>query len=195
MEPLFYISGAVAVIATFLMVTRVNAVHALLYFAVALIAVALVFFALGAPFVAALEVIIYAGAIVVLLVFVVMMLNLGEQSVRAERSLLPRKMWIGPAILSAILVAEVIYAAGTERGFGGIYVGPVEVGVLLFGPYIIGVQLAGLILLAALVGAFHLGFPGRERREVERDADTVGARFGPSGDTVRTGTGGTAGAP
>ena len=53
--------------------------HALLYLIVSLLAVAVVFYTLGAPFIAALEVIIYAGAIMVLFVFVVMMLNLGDQ--------------------------------------------------------------------------------------------------------------------
>ena len=60
-----------------MVITRRNAVHALLYLVVSLLAVAVVFFMLGAPFVAALEVIIYAGAIMVLFVFVVMLLNLG----------------------------------------------------------------------------------------------------------------------
>jgi NADH-quinone oxidoreductase subunit J len=51
-------------------ITRLNAMHALLYLMVSLLAVAVVFFTLGAPFVAALEVIIYAGAIMVLFIFV-----------------------------------------------------------------------------------------------------------------------------
>ena len=63
-----------------------NAVHALLYLIVSLLAVAVVFYVLGAPFVAALEVIIYAGAIMVLFVFVVMMLNLGEHAVSMENA-------------------------------------------------------------------------------------------------------------
>ncbi|MDA8077503.1 MAG: NADH-quinone oxidoreductase subunit J, partial [Nitrospiraceae bacterium] len=63
MNGLFYISGCVAVIATFMVITRANAVHALLYLVVSLLAVAMVFVTLGAAFVAALEVIVYAGAI------------------------------------------------------------------------------------------------------------------------------------
>jgi NADH-quinone oxidoreductase subunit J len=77
MNTVFYISSVVAVIATVLVITRLNAVHALLYFIVSLLSVALIFFTLGAPFAAALEVIIYAGAIMVLFLFVVMTLNLG----------------------------------------------------------------------------------------------------------------------
>ena len=73
-----------------------NAVHALLYLIVSLLAVAMVFFTLGAPFVAALEVIIYAGAIMVLFVFVVMMLNLGEHADRDGTSVAEPRIWIGP---------------------------------------------------------------------------------------------------
>ena len=74
-----------------------DAVHALLYLIVSLLAVALVFFTLGAPFVAALEVIVYAGAIMVLFVFVVMMLNLGPSAAEQERRWLAPRTWVGPA--------------------------------------------------------------------------------------------------
>ena len=79
---MFYVAGAVAILSTALMITRLHAVHALLYLIVSLLAVSVVFYTLGAPFIAALEVIIYAGAIMVLFVFVVMLLNLGEQAAR-----------------------------------------------------------------------------------------------------------------
>ena len=82
MNILFYLAALVAVVATAMVITRLNTVHALLYMIVSLLALALVFYTLGAPFVAALEIIIYAGAIMVLFVFVVMMLNLGETRCR-----------------------------------------------------------------------------------------------------------------
>ncbi len=63
MQIVFFVSAIVAIISTILVITRLNAIHALLYFIVSLLAVALIFFTLGAPFIAALEVIIYAGAI------------------------------------------------------------------------------------------------------------------------------------
>ena len=96
MELAFYIAGAVAVISTILMLTRLNVVHALLYLIVSLLGVAVVFYTLGAPFVAALEVIIYAGAIMVLFVFVVMMLNLGEHGAEME------KQWLTPGFGSVL---------------------------------------------------------------------------------------------
>jgi len=159
LEMAFYIAAAVAVLATVLAITRTVAVHALLYLIVSLLAVAVVFYTMGAPLVAALEIIIYAGAIVVLFVFVVMMLNLGTHSRETERKWLAGKMWIGPVLLSAILLGEVIYLIVRSPLSGGIgaMVSPKEVGIALYGPYLIGVELASMLLLGALVGACHLG--------------------------------------
>ena len=70
------------------------------------------FYTLGAPFAAALEVIIYAGAIVVLFVFVVMMLNLGPAAVAQERRWLTPGMWLGPALLSLVLLGEMVALLG-----------------------------------------------------------------------------------
>jgi NADH-quinone oxidoreductase subunit J len=154
----FYIAAVIAVLSTALAITRLNAVHALLYLIVSLLSVALVFFTLGAPFVAALEVIIYAGAIMVLFVFVIMMLNLGPQAAEQERQWLSAKTWLGPAILSLVLVAELAYVLiGTSQVATTGSVEPKQVGIALFGPYLLGVELASMLLLAGLVGANHLG--------------------------------------
>ena len=65
---LFYIAATIALVATVLAMTRANAIHALIYLIVSLLAVAVIFFLIGAPFAAALEIVIYAGAIMVLFV-------------------------------------------------------------------------------------------------------------------------------
>ena len=67
-----------------MVITRYNIIHALLYLVVSFMAIAVVFCIMGAPFMAALEMIIYAGAIVVLIIFVIMMLNLKEETVEQE---------------------------------------------------------------------------------------------------------------
>src|SRR5262245_40498243 len=118
MAAAFYIAGAVAVGATVLAITRLNAIHALPYLIVSLLALAVVLFCIGAPFIAALEVIIYAGAIMVLFVFVVMTLNLGPQAIEIERRWLSPGLWTGPAILAAVLIAELGYLLAHD--------GPVE---------------------------------------------------------------------
>jgi len=164
MNLLFYISAAVAVIATLLVITKRNAVHALLYLIVSLLSVALIFFALGAPFVAMLEVLIYAGAIMVLFVFVIMMLNLGGETTRHEAQWLTLRTWIGPSILCIILLGELVYIFAVEKAKLApvILVTPKQVGIALLGPYVIGVELASLLLLAGLVGAYHLGRPHKD---------------------------------
>ena len=176
MNAIFYISAAVAILATLKVITELNAVHALLYLIVSLLSVALILYTLGAHFVAALEVIIYAGAIMVLFIFIIMMLNLGTQAVAQESEWLNRKMWIGPAILAAILLAELTFVLTRDHNLviGVSSVEPKQIGMALFGPYILGVELASMLLLAGLVGAFHLGEHARAESILE-DSLRVGS--------------------
>ena len=188
MELAFYISGGVAVLSTILMVTRLHIVHALLYLIVSLLGVAVVFYVLGAAFVAALEIIVYAGAIMVLFVFVVMMLNLGARAAEMEKRWLTPGIWVGPVVLACILIIEVLYLVhGSTAGLGGGGVEPKQVGIALFGPYMIGVELASMLLLAGLVGAYHLSYRKVEKREIQHDADTHKGRAAAGGDLVLAG--------
>ena len=123
-----------------------------------LLAIAGVFFVLGAPFAAALVVIINAGAIMVLFLFVIMMLNLGPHSATKEKTWLRPSTWAGPAILTGVLAIELIYCvASTPAGIDSQIVGPEPVGLALFGPYLLGVELASVLLLVGAIGAYHLG--------------------------------------
>src|ERR1700761_3659471 len=186
----FYIASAVAVLATIIAITRRHAVHALLYLIVSLLAVAIVFYVIGAPFLAALELIIYAGAIMVLFLFVVMTLNLGEHATEVETEWLTPGVWAWPSALATVLIAELIYvsvtAAGPPRPLH--VVTPKEIGITLFGPYAIGVELASFLLMSGLIGAYHIG-----RRAVIKEesyvARTDGTRAVPGSDAVRAGSG------
>jgi NADH-quinone oxidoreductase subunit J len=142
-----------------MVITHLDAVHALLYLVISLLSVAIIFYLLGAPFVAALEVIIYAGAIMVLFIFVVMVLNLGPLTREQEHRWLKPGMWIGPVILSGILAIELVYVlAGSGRANAGATgVSSKEVSRSLFGPYFIAVELASILLMAGLLGAYHIG--------------------------------------
>ena len=159
MEFAFYICGLIAVLATLRVITHTNPVHALLYLIISLLAIAGVFFSLGAYFAGALEIIVYAGAIMVLFVFVVMMLNLGGAEIAQERQWLKPQIWIGPAILSAVLLAVMVYAilGLNDQGIDGNAISAKDVGIALFGPYVLAVELASMLLLAGLVVAFHIG--------------------------------------
>ena len=105
MSFLFYAGGAVALISTLFVILQTNVVHALIYLVLSLLAVAVVFFSLGAPFVALLEAIVYAGAIMVLFLFVVMMLNLGQTTREQEKAWLPPRVWLIPVVLATVLLS------------------------------------------------------------------------------------------
>ena len=159
MTEVFYIASAFAVLTAFLAVTRSNPLHAVLYLVLSLFALAVDFLALGAPFVAALEIIVYAGAIVVVIMFVIMMVTGAEASRAQERGWLPPRAWIVPAFLAATLA---LLTMGSLARAGGqaitaTTVGPREVGAVLFTTYLVGVELASVLLLAGLVGAYYLG--------------------------------------
>ncbi|PPE73628.1 NADH-quinone oxidoreductase subunit J [Solimonas fluminis] len=160
MELLFYVAAAIALLSTALVVTSPNPVHALLYLVLSLLAVATTFFTLGAPFAGVLQVIVYAGAILVLFVFVVMMLNLGRRTTEQERIWLSPVAAAGPAILATVLLfmlGRVIMPDTTLTAAGLKTITAKDVGIILYGPYLLAVELASMLLLAGLVAAYHLG--------------------------------------
>jgi NADH-quinone oxidoreductase subunit J len=156
---LFYISSAIAILATLMVITRYHPIHALLYLVVSFLAVAMIFLSLGAAFVAVLEVIIYAGAIMVLFIFVVMMLNLGTDTALQEKNWLQPKVWIGPSLLSLALLAEmvILLLKGNDLTLQVSVVDPRTVALSLYGEYIVAVELTGFLLMAGIVGAAHIG--------------------------------------
>jgi NADH-quinone oxidoreductase subunit J len=193
MITLFYLAGTLAIVSTLLAISRRHAVHALLYLVVSLLAVAVVFYILGAPFVAALEVLVYAGAIMVLFVFVVMMLNVAEHTMEVEREWLKPKSWFGPALLTVILLAELAYCTmiSPVTASLGSTIGPKQVGITLFHAYWIGIELVSLLLTAGLVGAFHLGRQAVAKEEKQHATDTDVTRPESGRSVVHAGASGT----
>ncbi|NLN74685.1 MAG: NADH-quinone oxidoreductase subunit J [Armatimonadetes bacterium] len=157
MSVLFYISAAVAIAGSLMMVTRRNAMHGLVNLIVAFLAIACVFWTLGAPFVAALQIVVYAGAILVLFVFAMMILNLKPEAGR-QGSIVE---WIIPGILVATLLAQVIFVltgiCDLQVPGKQIVVGPEAVGESLFTVYALGAEIASVLLMAGLAAAFHYG--------------------------------------
>lgn len=158
MNIFFYIAAFIAILSTVLAISGKNAIHSLLFLILSLLAVSVIFYLLDAPFVAALEVIIYAGAIMVLFIFVTMMLNIGLEK-RNEKSWLNPRMWILPCILAAILLTDLMLAIRdvspvvTDNNV----VQPKQVGISLFSTYLLAVEIAAILLMAGVIGAFHLG--------------------------------------
>ena len=157
----FYALAAVAIFASLRVVTLANPVHAILSMIVSLLAISGIFFVLGAPFAGALEIVVYAGAIMVLFVFVIMMLNLGMSNDEREERWLDAGTWAVPTGLT-IIIAVVLYAMiGLNHDYaamiGGTTISAKAVGTVLFTKYIMLIEVAALLLLAALVAAYHLG--------------------------------------
>lgn len=158
MNVFFYIAASVAVISTILAISRRNAIHALLYLILSLLAISVVFYLLEAPFIAALEVIIYAGAIMVLFIFVTMMLNIGLER-KTEKKWLNPRMWIVPSILALILLIDLILTLKNVKMIpvDEKVILPKQVGISLFSTYLLAVEIAAILLMAGVIGAYHLG--------------------------------------
>ena len=157
MDAVFYIAAAVAILATIMVITRLNAVHALLYLILSLLSVAVVFYTMGAPFIAALEAIIYAGAIMVLFLFIVMMLEIrpAEQPLGSYL-----RQWLPAVVLGALSLAAlvlIIFESGGDLSLPLAVASPLEFGRFLFQKYWFSVEIVSFLLLVALVGALYLG--------------------------------------
>ena len=164
MTAVFYVSAAIAVISTLLVITRLNAVHALVYLIISLLAVAVVFYTLGAPFAAALEVIIYAGAIMVLFLFVIMMLRVEK----AEKGGFPLRQW-GPAIflgLMFLLLAALMVSNDPESRITlhTAMAMPKAFGRFVLSRYWLAIEIISVLLLLGLLAAIQVG---RRRGEEE----------------------------
>ena len=155
---IFYTLGTVILVATALAITRRNVMHAVVYLVISFIATALLFYLLGAPLLAALEVIIYAGAIMVLFLFLVMMLEIGK-SPKTARAFL--RQWLPALGLGAVSLAVTVILLLAESGAGSplqsAMASPLAFGRFLFERYWFSVEIASYLLFVALVGAWYLG--------------------------------------
>ena len=102
-----------------------------------------------------LEAIVYAGAILVLFLFVIMMLNLGQHTRDQEKD--GSEAHVLARVMSALLLGQLLNVLSqVDQNMAVTRVGVMEVSALLFGPYVLAVELASILLLAGLVSAYHL---------------------------------------
>lgn len=147
----FYINSCLTLIFTALTVIAKNPIHALLFFTASLISLSFNIYYLGSPFSAILLIIVYAGAIIILFLFVLMVFNL--------RGHLENNKIFLPVIVISILIAELVYLLmdnpmGAQEFFEA---KAQDISYALFTKFGFLIELASLILLAGLIGAFHLG--------------------------------------
>jgi len=167
----FWASAAIAIAATGMVLMSRNPFYAVLYLILSLFGVSLIFNTLGAPFLAVLEIIVYAGAIMVLFLFVVQMLSPGSGPSRDED--LQRPSWKAlalPGIMAGALLVFTVLALA--RG-GNLATGAVrsftarDLGRSLFTEHYLGLELASLVLLIGIIGGMHLGRAGTDALEEE----------------------------
>ncbi|MDD2902124.1 MAG: NADH-quinone oxidoreductase subunit J [Syntrophales bacterium] len=157
-QVVFYLLAGVVLAATVLAITRRVVVHAVVYLVISFLALAPMFYLLGAPLLALLEVILYAGAIMVLFLFIVMML---PRETRAPGlGVLARQCW--PAVLltgiSLTAMAVVLLSLPlAQTPVTAALASPRHFGRVLFEKYWLGVEVASFLLFVALVGAYYLG--------------------------------------
>jgi NADH-quinone oxidoreductase subunit J len=155
---IFYTLAAIVLAATILAITSPNVMHAIIYVVVSFFAIAPLFYLLGAPFLALLEIIIYAGAIMVLFIFVVMMLKIEPTAAGWPTQL---RQWTPALGLSAISGFIMIFLLWQDQAIQAklqLAISlPKDFGHFIFDRYWLAVELASLLLFVALVGAYYLG--------------------------------------
>lgn len=153
----FYAMAVASVASALLAVTRRNPVHSMLWILALLLQVAGIFLLLGAQFLAAVQVIVYAGAILVFYLFVLMLLDLPDEvsSPRFGRHW-PLAAVAGVSCLALGWIARGAAFAPAPAGGGASAGSPREIGVALFGPFLLPFEIVSLLLLVAIVGAIVL---------------------------------------
>ena len=153
----FLLFGGIAVVASLLVIAQRNPIHSVLLLIVSFGALSGLYVLLDAPFVAVTQIIVYAGAIMVLFLFVIMLLNLSDDGAEARhrgRALFRLGAWIGGGVLAGELTALFLRVpfpapATPPAGYGGAE----AVSTTLFVDYLLPFELTSILLLVAVVGA------------------------------------------
>jgi NADH-quinone oxidoreductase subunit J len=180
----FYLFGVIALASALAFVTRKSPVAAALWLVNVMFALSALYVMLDAHFIAAIQVLVYAGAIMVVFLFVIMLLNLGHPSEIADA----RGKWgkMAAGVLGLILLAEIAVVSGTrvrpewvvprgemnrllaEKGAIGVVADP------LFTRYLLAFELTSILLLIAIVGAVALGRRSDHTTELAEESAHAG---------------------
>lgn len=171
----FYMFAVITVLSGLMVTLSRNPVHSVLWLILAFLSTAGLFVLLGAEFVAMLLVIVYVGAVAVLFLFVVMMLDIDFAELKGELArYMPLGLLIGVVLLMQVAIGVGVWtvADGSQGLRQAVAPAPAEMentralGMLIYDSYFLPFQLAGLILLVAMIGAILLTL--RHRRDIKR---------------------------
>jgi NADH-quinone oxidoreductase subunit J len=159
---LFIVFGAIAVAAAVNLLAQRHPINSALSLIVVMAAIAALFLLMGAEFVAAIQVIVYAGAIMVLFVFVIMLLNAGEEE-RTAGSRVAKLLGFPAVVLLAGLLAWILLARNPNPvpvSLGGNFIGsPSLIARLLFRDFLLPFEVTSVLILIAIMGAVVLASP------------------------------------
>jgi NADH-quinone oxidoreductase subunit J len=169
----FYMFAVITVASGLMVTLSRNPVHSVLWLILAFLSTSGLFVLLGAEFVAMLLVIVYVGAVAVLFLFVVMMLDIDFAALKGEMArAMPLGLLIGVVLLMQIAIGVGVWTVADGSQGLRQAVAPAEIentralGLLIYDKYFLLFQLAGLILLVAMIGAILLTL--RHRKDVKR---------------------------
>ena len=156
---IFLYFAVVILVSALLMITRRNPIHSVMFMLLLFFHVAGVFVLLNAEFLAAVQLIVYAGAILILYLFVAMLLNVDKESAAARAN----RFWPWMAVFGVLIAGEIVLliSRGSFPAEAGLTMrlantGVRELGIVLYQRYLVPVEIASLILLVGLVGAVML---------------------------------------
>ncbi|ACI98643.1 NADH-quinone oxidoreductase subunit J [Rhodospirillum centenum] len=173
----FYVFAAILLAAGVMVVSARNPVHSVLYLIVAFFNAAVLFLLIGAEFIAMILIIVYVGAVAVLFLFVVMMLDISFQEIRRTyRQYVPLGALIGTILMAELALVTVSWAVAPDAAASLAAPTPADtavnnteaLGQVLYTHYVFAFQVSGLILLVAMIGAIVLTLRSRGglRRQV-----------------------------
>jgi NADH-quinone oxidoreductase subunit J len=153
----FYFLSFLAVLSAIMVVMSKNPVHSVLYLIITFFCIAGHYVLLNAQFLAAVHVIVYAGAIMVLFLYVIMLLNLNEETEPHKSSILKVTATISSGLLLVILVGSLRGTESLIQGSGSDSIGLVKnLGKVMFSEFLLPFEVTSILLLAAMVGAVML---------------------------------------
>ena len=177
----FWSFASIAIAAGLLVIVAKNPVRAVLALIVAFLATAVTWLVLDAEFLAITLILVYVGAVMVLFLFVVMMLDIGMATFEAKFTRwLPIGILLATALFFAITVTlhktsfmfehvnNLAYASGPSN--------TEQIGILIFKDYLLQFEIAGVLLLVAIIAAIGLIYRGPQNRKVQRIADQISVR-------------------
>jgi NADH-quinone oxidoreductase subunit J len=179
---IFGIFALLALASALVVVLHRNPVYSTMSLVVTLVSLAVLFVLLGAPFIAALQILIYTGAIVVLFLFVVMLLNIGREEVAPQRGLVQKVLaGLGALVLLGVVAAASwgLYGEAPQRPLDEDFVSLTVLATELFADYLLTFELVGLLLLVAVIAATVLAARPRSGEKVAPEVSAGGPEAGP----------------